>query len=260
MVILPPGTLLQLMYLRERLSSIKAGKFIEIGPGSGEITKILLDLGWHGFSYDLDKTTIDKLKIRFAREINEDMYEAISGNFIASLEHQKIDLVISCMVMEHLSESAELDFIKKSKLLLKDGGILIGIVPSSPNHWGIEDAIAGHFRRYTRERLKELFCNSGFKLEHLVGLTFPMSNFLLPLSNFLVHKSERQKLPMSQIDKTKLSGRRNVKFKTNFPVFFIFFINKITIYPFFILQKIFKNSKQSLILYFEAKNISEVRS
>ena len=46
--VLPPGTILQLMYLRERLENIKPGRFIEIGPGSGEISGLLLDLGWTG--------------------------------------------------------------------------------------------------------------------------------------------------------------------------------------------------------------------
>jgi len=39
---LPPGTILQLMYLKERLVNIKPGRFVEIGPGSGEISGLLL--------------------------------------------------------------------------------------------------------------------------------------------------------------------------------------------------------------------------
>jgi hypothetical protein len=42
MVVLPPGTLLQLMYLGDRLKDIPAGRFIEVGQGSGEITHRLL--------------------------------------------------------------------------------------------------------------------------------------------------------------------------------------------------------------------------
>ncbi len=48
MRVLPPGTILQLMYLRERLRDINPGRFIEIGPGSGEVTSVLLELGWGG--------------------------------------------------------------------------------------------------------------------------------------------------------------------------------------------------------------------
>ena len=31
---LPPGTLLQLMYVQERLRKLAAGRFVEVGPGN----------------------------------------------------------------------------------------------------------------------------------------------------------------------------------------------------------------------------------
>jgi len=37
MNVLPPGTILQLMYLRERIQRLPVGRFVEIGPGGGEI-------------------------------------------------------------------------------------------------------------------------------------------------------------------------------------------------------------------------------
>ncbi len=52
MSVLPPGTILQLMYLGERLRNIEPGRFIEIGPGSELVMNLLLELGW-GVSYDL---------------------------------------------------------------------------------------------------------------------------------------------------------------------------------------------------------------
>jgi hypothetical protein len=48
MNVLPPGTILQLMYLRERIGNIAPGRFVEIGPGSGEVSALLLELGWGG--------------------------------------------------------------------------------------------------------------------------------------------------------------------------------------------------------------------
>ena len=46
--VLPPGTILQLMHVRERLTRIKPGVFVEVGPGTGEITALLLEIGWRG--------------------------------------------------------------------------------------------------------------------------------------------------------------------------------------------------------------------
>jgi len=254
MVVLPPGTLLQLMYLRERIQQISRGSFIEIGPGSGEITRLLLDCGWSGCSYDLEAKTIEVLKERFAKEITQDRFVPINDDYLFSPPaSEKVDLVISCMVMEHLEDDAQRAFMQRSAECLKEGGVMIGLVPSSPAHWGIEDDIAGHCRRYTRGGIEMLAADSGWKLLHIAGLTFPISNFLLPISNYLVNRSERSKLDLSPLDRTKHSGRRQVKFKTYFPSILGILLNEFTLFPLYILQKLFVKSERALVLYFEAQ-------
>lgn len=131
------------MYLGERLRRIPPGRFIEIGPGSGEITRLLLDCGWSGCSFDLDAQTTVALRNRFAKEIVEHRYVPINGDFLSSgPADAKADLVISCMVMEHLEEDAQIAYLRTSAECLKNSGVMIGLVPSSPAHWGIEDDIA----------------------------------------------------------------------------------------------------------------------
>jgi len=252
MSILPPGTLLQLMYLRERLQLRKPGRFIEIGPGSGEITNLLLELGWKGESYDLEGYTVTALKSRFANQITEKSYIPINADFLlAAIPEGKADLVISSMVMEHLEDNIQNDFLSKAANCLKHDGVIINLVPASPAHWGIEDDIAGHYRRYTKENISELASTIDWKLVHISGLTFPVSNILLPVSNFLVNRSERSKLTLSALERTKQSGRRNVKFKTHLPYFFKIMINKYTLFPLHLMQKFFGKSKRSLVIYFE---------
>jgi len=253
MVVLPPGTLLQLMYLRERIRQVPPGRFIEIGPGSGEITRLLLDNGWSGCSYDLEAKTIATLKERFAKEIAERRFMPINDDFLTIRSSEKADLVISCMVMEHLDDDAQNTFMKKSAEYLKESGIMIGLVPASPDHWGIEDDIAGHCRRYTRVGIETLAAANGWKLLHIVGLTFPVSNILLPVSNFLVNRNERSKLDLSPLDRTKLSGRRQVKFKTHFPIILGMLLNEFTLFPIHLIQKLFVKSERALVLYFEAQ-------
>ena len=120
MVVLPPGTLLQLMYLQERLRHIPPGKFIEIGPGNGEITGLLLENGWTGVSYDLDYCTVSGLKKRFEKEISNQHFFAINSNFMASPPaKEKVDLVISCMVMEHLNEDEQRAYLQTATKSLK---------------------------------------------------------------------------------------------------------------------------------------------
>lgn len=255
MLVLPPGTLLQLMYLQERIRQITPGRFIEIGPGSGEITRLLLSHGWSGFSYDLEEQTITALGSRFSKEIAENRFQPVHADYLLSTPSlsEKVDLVISCMVMEHLEDAAQHIFMEISAHWLKKDGVMIGLVPASPAHWGIEDDIAGHCRRYTRLDIEMLASDSNWKLLHIAGLTFPASNILLPISNFLVARSELAKLDLSTLERTKQSGRRRVKFKTFFPKIFGVLLNRYTLYPLYLLQKIFIKSEDALVLYFEAR-------
>ncbi|MEO8855750.1 MAG: class I SAM-dependent methyltransferase [Burkholderiaceae bacterium] len=253
-VVLPPGTLLQLAYLAERLRLLEPGRFVEVGPGSGEITNMLLKLGWRGTVYDLEARTIDALVDRFQEEVAQGRLMAVNTNFVNALPtSEKVDLVISCMVMEHMEDIHEVHFMEQSARWLNDSGQMIGLVPGSPRHWGIEDDIAGHFRRYTREGLTQLMRKSGWKLTHSGGLTFPLSNCLLPVSNLLVRRAEKSKLFLSAENRTKLSGRRHVRFKTHFPPILWLLLNPTTIAPFHWLQKLFSASERALVLYFEAK-------
>lgn len=259
MAVLPPGTLLQLMYLRERLGRVKPGRFIEVGPGSGEITRLLLDLGWTGQSYDLEAITIQHLQMRFAKEIEQGRYSAVNADYLSQPQQPgSADMVISCMVMEHLEDASESAYMRKSSEILSRGGLMIGLVPGSPAHWGIEDDIAGHCRRYTRDKILGLMAQTGWTVGHLAGLTFPVSNFLLPVSNFLVNRSEKSKLGLSATERTKSSGRRHVKFKTHFPSLLALILNRRVLWPLHLLQKVFKNSDRALVIYFESRPTSRV--
>ena len=253
MAVLPPGTLLQLMYLRERLQALRPGRFIEIGPGSGEITRLLLELGWQGAAYDLNGDTIAALAQRFAEPVAAGRLRLVNDDFLAEAALEPVDLVISCMVMEHLDDAQQGLFMQRAAALLGADGVMIALVPSSPQDWGIEDDIAGHCRRYTRASIGQLLSAHDWHLRHLAGLTYPLSNLLLPLSNYLVQRSEAQKLSLSALERTKQSGRRSVRFKTHFPSVLGLLLNEVTMYPLYLLQKACADVERALVLFVEAQ-------
>lgn len=249
---LPPGSILQLMYLKRRISKLKPGFFIEIGPGVGDITSILLNYGWRGISYDLDEITVSKLNSKFKVYVDGGSYEAINENFIhSSPKHLEIDLFISCMVIEHLDAKDQAKYFELCHKRMTKSGVLINIVPANPSAWGVEDEIAGHFRRYSFSDLSSLANKHKYLISHMVSLTYPVSNFLLPISNFLVMRKEGKYTSLDMQTKTKLSGRRGVMFKTYFPNIFNVILNEVFLYPLYILQIIFRKSTHALVVYSE---------
>jgi hypothetical protein len=96
-----------------------------------------------------------------------------------------------------------------------------------------------------------------WNLLHVAGLTYPISNLLLPVSSLLERKSESSKLAMSPLERTKESGRRQVKFKTHFPSVLGMLLNRVAMGPAHSLQKMFSKPEKALVIYFEAKPAME---
>ena len=252
MDVLPPGTILQLMYLKERMSGLKPGTFVEIGAGAGHISHLLLSLGWRGKAYDLSDSTGEALRKRFADQIANGVYDVVVGDWLAA-PPEPCELVISCMVMEHFDDEGQRAFISHGRDCITADGTMITIVPGSPAHWGIEDEIAGHYRRYNRKTATSIFDQEGLHMAHIAGLTYPVSNMLFPLSNFIVKRSESKKLSLSMIDRTKQSGIRGVPMKTTFPKVLGWLLNEKVMFPLHLIQKAFGKSDKAMVLYCETK-------
>ena len=247
---LAPGSILQAMYLKERLYSRKRGSFIEIGVGQGNLSSCLLALGWTGIGYELDAQSAARAADLNASAIAEGKYRVVRGDWLTA-PCARADLVISSMVLEHLNEEDQARYFVRCREQLSPDGLCILIVPGSPRDWGIEDEIAGHYRRYDYAQLHALLEKEGCRVLHLAGLTYPLSNWLLPLSNFLVHRAESQKRALSLGQRTQSSGRRDVWGKTRFPGAARLVLNEIALYPFHLLQKMARTAQRALVIYCE---------
>lgn len=253
--VLPPGTILQHMYLKERLRDRAPGTFIEVGVGNGHISRLLLDRGWRGVGYDLSAEAIERARPLLAPELATDTMTLEVGNWLEASVEEPVDLIISSMVIEHLPEPDEARYFERARQALAPGGRAVLFVPASMKHWGIEDEIAGHLRRYTAEGLTHRLTALGWRPEHLAGLTYPISNMLLPLSNALVTRAERQKEALSVQARTEASGRRDVVGKTTFPAGLSLLLNEVTMAPFHLWQKAARRSPDAMVLYAEATPI-----
>lgn len=246
-----PGTILQMMYLRRRYKSFKPNNFYEIGCGKGVFSNLMLKDGIVGKAIDLNGRAVERSAVHNSRFIENANYTVEQADFLQQEEIRKYDMVFSCMVIEHLPDVTLIDFMNKAKSLLTEKGRIAFLVPASMKHWGIEDEIAGHIKRYEKEDVELLAEKLGMKVGHIAGLTYPISNWLFGISNRIVKKNESNKLNLSQKEKTIYTGSREVSFKTDFPKIFGLILNPFIMFPFHLLQVLNRKNKDSMVLYFE---------
>ena len=254
--VLPPGTILQLMHVRDRLTRITPGVFVAIGPGTGDITALLLELGWRGTAFDLSTETIESLQIRFSDGIRTGKLVVAKADFCTLvLKPKSVNLVISSMVIEHLDDANEAHSFEKARACLTAGGVSIHFDPAHMRYWGSEDDIAGHVRRYSYASTHDLAVRLGWQIKQMSRLTILLSNLLLPLSNRQVKQHEVDKLALTYLDRSKDTGQQNVTNKIHFPLYLRYFLNHYILFPFYILQKMFAQASRAMLFYVELKPI-----
>ena len=215
------------------------------------ISNLLLKQGLTGVGYDLNDSACENNRALNINFINEKKYAIYNSDFFNEEVNQLFDIILSCMVIEHLPEEVVSNYFEICNRKLTPNGKIIILVPSSMKYWGIEDEIAGHYKRYEFEDIESIAKEHNLLINDLSGLTYPVSNILFSLSNKLITNSESHKTKISMQQQTILSGNRNFKFKTTFPAILKLILNEYILFPFYLLQKVNKNNKNSMVIYAE---------
>jgi hypothetical protein len=214
------------------------------------VSHALLSLGLSGTAFDLNAEACENNRLENAQAAASGKYTIRCEDFVAA-SVAPADLIISSMVIEHLTPAEVRAYFARSRELLNPSGLIVTIVPASPRHWGIEDDIAGHQKRYTRDDFTGIAAEHRLRVVHIAGLTYPLSNLLLGLSNRLVRRAESGKLTMDAHARTVASGSRHVWGKTEFPDAARYFVNEVTLFPLHLLQYLTRGHSDALVLYAE---------
>jgi len=229
----------------------KNTKFLEVGCGEGDLSKILLQHGCSGMGVDFSAEAIQLAKNNLNKSIDEGRYTLLNDDILLPeniKQHEKsFDLSFSMMVMEHVED--DVNFIENISCLTKNNGFIMLAVPGRMDRWGIEDETVGHLRRYERSDLKEVMEKAGLKEVAVWSVAVPTANLLFNIGNYFVRNSEEvNKLNASIKEQTQSSGIREIPFKTVFPPWFKIFLNKFTLFPLFVVQRIFYRSNLGLTM------------
>jgi len=140
---------------------------LDAGAGSGTFATILRERGYDVTVTDLSAAAVAVLRSRGFDAVESGVEELPFGN-------ADFDAVVLGEVLEHVERDDTA--LAEVARVLAPGGVLAVSVPRNPAWFGPSDEWAGHFRRYTRERLVEVVRGAGFELVSCRAWGFPVSS------------------------------------------------------------------------------------
>jgi SAM-dependent methyltransferase len=241
----PPGTFCQTAAVCDALDR-NARTFVDVGCGIGTISRELCRRGLSGLGIDVSAEAIAITREHLATDIADRRYDARVAS-IHELREGSYDVAISMMVAEHMEDDTA--FVSSVARLVEPGGQVIIGVPGRRDHWGYEDEVVGHKRRYEREDLERLLRSAGLEDVRVWSVAVPVANLLFHVGNSLVRRSTTSEMERQPPEvQTAHSGTREVPWKTVFPSWCRVVLNRYALYPLFVLQRLFYRSRLGITL------------
>jgi SAM-dependent methyltransferase len=244
----PPGTFCTQEALRDALNDRGGQTFLDVGCGGGDLSKLLCDAGLTGVGVDFSERAVAIASQTLAPYIAKGQYRLQLGD-VHDLpsDFTKVDLAISYMVMEHVED--DLGFLQKIKQYVKPGGNIILGVPGRRDRWSLEDETVGHIRRYDRGDLDAVLRKANLDQVSVWSVGVPTINMLFNVSLWMVARSgETAKVGQSQREQTETSGIRDIPWKTVFPSWVRIILNRTTLYPLFVIQRMFYRTGLGVVM------------
>ena len=244
----PPGSWCQYEATLDIVKRLRPQTFLEIGCGAGGLSQRLCRLGLRGVGVDMSAAAIEEATHHMREYVNAGRYHLLKGN-VLEMEPlaEPVDLGVSMMVMEHVA--TDVAFVQRIAGQVKPGGHVLIAVPGRRDRWGIEDETVGHLRRYDRVDLEDTLHQAGLKDVAVRSVAVPVANLLFYAGNGLIKRSaEIKKVELSLSEQTATSGIREIPWKTVFPPWVRIILNRVTLFPLFLLQRLFYRTNLGLTM------------
>jgi cyclopropane fatty-acyl-phospholipid synthase-like methyltransferase len=134
---------------------------LEVGAGIGAITERIA-AGRRVLATDLSDPCVARLEDRFA---GNDSVVVAKADLRTFQPQEAFDSVLMVNVLEHIQDDAGV--LARLRSFLRPGGTAVVYVPALNGLYGAWDRKVGHYRRYSRWRLGEVFRAGGFEVAEL---------------------------------------------------------------------------------------------
>jgi SAM-dependent methyltransferase len=154
-------------WMFEQFHAAVADPAVELGPGVGTFTTRLLDAGVRELLLvEPDPSFAEVLERRFGDDPRVSIVrEGLPESPTLAARPGGFGMALCQNVLEHVDDDAAA--LRAIAAALRPGGRLALLVPAHPRLYGSLDSTYGHYRRYTRERLREVVESSGLELLEL---------------------------------------------------------------------------------------------
>ena len=141
------------------------GRTAEIGAGLGTISGRLLSRVQSLDLIEPAPVMASQLQEKFIGEDHVRVFDRTLEDWQQAVGQDEYDGIVLVNVLEHIKDdrAAARGFFRS----LKPGGHLMIFVPAMPFLYSKLDYAYGHYRRYTRNSLKDCVANAGFEIEKL---------------------------------------------------------------------------------------------
>jgi SAM-dependent methyltransferase len=160
------------------LRTVKPKRTLDIGCGSGLITKVLAEASAEVVAADVSEEAIavSRDALDGAANVQLMVADVFRSRDALSDWRDSFDLVVMSEVLEHIQDDE--GALGTVWQFLGERGWLLLTVPADPKLWNAEDERAGHMRRYTREELRRKLAKSGFEIVRMINWGFPITRWL----------------------------------------------------------------------------------
>lgn len=139
-------------------------RILEIGSGTGNITKLLADGKRKVIACDIE----EKYLIKLRSELKKRNLKVVFGNIekkVFNSKYEKFDTTVCLNVLEHIKNDKRA--LKNIWRSLKLGGNLILLIPAHALLFGTLDKELGHYRRYSKVEVVTRLEKVGFRTKNV---------------------------------------------------------------------------------------------
>ena len=137
---------------------VKSGTALDIGCGSGFLLDELSRRGVNAIGIEPNR---DLIRLSKKRNAALAIFEGRAED-IGSILKEKVRTAILIDVLEHIEDDE--GFLKTLAPHIESGGEVVIVVPAYSFLYGIRDRKYGHYRRYSKQMLRQRLQESGFSI------------------------------------------------------------------------------------------------